>query len=72
MAAGIAIVGVAPPVEVTGLVADTEVTVPEPLLLKVVQSVLVKAPVVEPLAAAKLNCCVESERPLAVKRVIAA
>ena len=42
VAAGIAITGVVPPVEVTGLVAVTEVTVPEPLLLKVVQSVDVK------------------------------
>ena len=42
VAAGIAITGVVPPVEVTGLVAVTEVTVPEPLLLKVVQSVLVR------------------------------
>jgi hypothetical protein len=54
VAAGIAIVGVTPPVLVTGLVAPTLVTVPEPLLLNVVQSVLVKYPFTLVVAAGML------------------
>lgn len=38
------IAGVAPPEETTGAVPVTEVTVPDPLLLKVVQSVELKTP----------------------------
>ena len=36
--------GVVPPLDTTGAVPVTDVTVPEPLLLNVVQSVLLKAP----------------------------
>ena len=38
------IAGVAPPELTTGVVPVTEVTVPDPLLLKVVQSAALKAP----------------------------
>jgi len=49
------ITGVVPPVDVTRPeVPVTEVTVPEPLLLKVFQSVLVKYPLVEAPDAAIL------------------
>ena len=43
--------GVAPPLETTGEVPVTDVTVPLPLLLNVVQSVLVRYPLTEVVAA---------------------
>ena len=43
--------GVAPPDETTGDVPVTDVTVPEPLLLKVFQSVEVKYPFTDVVAA---------------------
>ena len=46
------IAGVAPPEETTGAVPVTDVTVPEPLLLNVDQSVEVKYPFTEVVAAA--------------------
>ena len=51
VAAGILITGAAPPLETTGEVAVTPVTLPEPLLLNVFQSVDVKYPLTEPVAA---------------------
>jgi hypothetical protein len=48
------IAGVAPPEDTTGEVPVTEVTVPEPLPLNVFQSVEVRYPFVEVLAAAML------------------
>ena len=52
MAAAIEIAGVVPPDDTTGAVPVTEVTVPEPLLLNVFQSVDVRYPLVDVLAAA--------------------
>jgi hypothetical protein len=43
--------GVVPPVEVTGLVAVTEVTVPVPFPLKIFQSVFVRYPLTAVVAA---------------------
>ena len=54
LAAAIEMAGVVPPDDTTGAVPVTEVTVPEPLLLNVFQSVLDKYPLVDVVACEML------------------